>query len=214
MAHKHSLLHSAGTTVLIVPSLQVTNWATRSDILAACNSHSKLHDVLQLVRDRNMLHVLIIQLYLHTCAEATHRQYSEGCLLPHVPSFPCNSHRHRRAVVRLLLSPCPSDKSSMSLRSGNSLFLPHALPTACSSVLHALSTSNAVYLRISSVKLCLPNTSSSVGHMPKSTKLSLRFSLWGQRSSWRREPGDEAICETHGGYRSFQCWELKNQCWL
>ena len=36
-----------------------------------------------------MLHV---QLYLHTGTEATHRQYSEGCLLPHVPSFPCNSH--------------------------------------------------------------------------------------------------------------------------
>ena len=36
-----------------------------------------------------MLHV---QLYLRTGTEATHRQYSEGCLLPHVPSFPCNSH--------------------------------------------------------------------------------------------------------------------------
>ena len=36
-----------------------------------------------------MLHV---QLHLRTGTEATHRQYSEGCLLPHVPSFPCNSH--------------------------------------------------------------------------------------------------------------------------
>ena len=34
-----------------------------------------------------MLHV---QLYLRTGTEATHRQYSEGCLLPHVPSFPCS----------------------------------------------------------------------------------------------------------------------------
>ena len=47
-----------------------------------------------------MLHV---QLYLHAGTEATHRQYSEGCLLPHVPSFPCNSHRHPSCVIAELL---------------------------------------------------------------------------------------------------------------
>ena len=47
-----------------------------------------------------MLHV---QLYLRTGTEATHRQYSEGCLLPHVPSFPCNSHRHPSCVIAELL---------------------------------------------------------------------------------------------------------------
>ena len=35
--------------------------------------------------------------------------------------------------------------------------------------------------RSSSVKRCLPNASSSVDHVPKSTRLSLRFSLRGQR---------------------------------
>ena len=48
----------------------------------------------------DMLHV---QLYLRTGTEATHRQYSEGCLLPHVPSFPCNSHRHPSCVIAELL---------------------------------------------------------------------------------------------------------------
>ena len=36
--------------------------------------------------------------------------------------------------------------------------------------------------RSSSVKRCLPNASSSVDHVPKSTRPSLRFSLRGQRS--------------------------------
>ena len=104
-----------------------------------------------------MLHV---QLYLRTGTEATHRQYSEGCLLPHAPSFPCNSHRHPSCVIAEL---------QPSRRSGNSLRPPRALPCFSRPLnvkrcLPEAPASNDVYR--------IPNASSSVDHVPKSTRLS------------------------------------------
>ena len=79
-----------------------------------------------------MLHV---QLYLHTGTEATHRQYSEGCLLPHVPSFPCNSHRHPSCVIaeHKPSRPCLATRSAH-----RELFRAS----------HDLSTSNDVYPKL------------------------------------------------------------------
>ena len=57
-----------------------------------------------------------------------------------------------------------------------------APPTASSSVLLTTAQRQTMSTRSSSVKRCLPNASSSVDHVPKSTRLSLRFSLRGQRS--------------------------------
>ena len=126
--------------------------------------------------------MLQVQLYLHTGTEATHRQYSEGCLLPHVPSFPCNSHRHPSCVIAELLRG-RSREQVTSLAVHVSPVWQLAPPTASSSVLltpsqrQTMSTPEAP-----ASKRCLPNASSSVDHVPKSTRLSLRFSLRGQRS--------------------------------
>ena len=119
-----------------------------------------------------------VQLYLHTGTEATHRQYSEGCLLPHVPSFPCNSHRHPSCVIAELLR----GRSREQVTSLAVHVWQLAPPTASSSVLLTTSQRQTMSTRSSSVKRCLPNASSSVDHVPKSTRPSLRFSLRGQRS--------------------------------
>ena len=87
-----------------------------------------------------MLHV---QFYLRTGTEATHLQYSEGCLLPHVPSFPCNSHRHPSCVIAELLRGRSREQSVWQL----------APPTASSSVLLTTSQRQTMSTRSS-----LPNT--------------------------------------------------------
>ena len=87
--------------------------------------------------------LLHVQLYLRTGTEATHRQYSEGCLLPHVPSFPCNCHRHPSCVIAELLR-CRSREQVT--RSGNSLRPPRALPC---------------FSRPLNVKRCLPEAPAS-----------------------------------------------------
>ena len=88
-----------------------------------------------------MLHV---QLYLRTGTEATHRQYSEGCLLPHVPSFPCNSHRHPSCVIAELLR-------GRSREQVTSLAVGLATRSAQRELFrasHDLSTSNDVYPKL------------------------------------------------------------------
>ena len=88
-----------------------------------------------------MLHV---QLYLRTGTEATHRQYSEGCLLPHVPSFPCNSHRHPSCVIAELLRG-RSREQVTSLAVGLATRSAHRELFRAS---HDLSTSNDVYPKL------------------------------------------------------------------
>ena len=90
-----------------------------------------------------MLHV---QLYLRTGTEATHRQHSEGCLLPHVPSFPCNSHRHPSCVITELLRGRSREQVTRVWQL--------APPTASSSVL-LTSQRQTMSTRSSSVKRCL-----------------------------------------------------------
>ena len=129
-----------------------------------------------------MLHV---QLYLHTGTEATHRQYNEGCLLPHVPSFPCNSHRHPSCVIAELLR----GRSREQVTSLAVHVWQLAPPTASSSVTSQCQTMST---RSSSVKRCLPNASSSVDHVPKSLSLcGVKGHTWNYCAE-EGEPGDEA----------------------
>ena len=129
---------------------------------------------------------------IRTGTEATHRQYSEGCLLPHVPSFPCNSHRHPSCVIAELLRGRSREQvtsGSLASMSGNSLRPPRAL---------------LCFSRPLNVKRCLPEAPASndvylTRHQAWITCQNLPRFLCGVKGhTWNYcaeegEPGDEAI---------------------
>ena len=116
-----------------------------------------------------MLHVLIIQLYLHTCTEAGSTVRDVSCRMYHRFHALSQASKlcHRRNAAQPLSR--TSDKPShpcLSSWSGNSLRPPRALPCFTPSQRQTMSTSEAP----ASNDIYLTHIIKR-GHMPKSTRL-------------------------------------------